>query len=135
MILDDQTKEILKYESFSETKELKINEEYIPLKQSQRKYQIRYDLVDSEISVCSRDVLNYFTDNFDYETLHDDFINQIQSSEIIEDRIMAFEVSGYFARILDPRTYGEVTQDILSRYLHPMVVDSRILCPKANYHF
>jgi hypothetical protein len=89
---------------------LRINEDYIPLKQSQRHYEIRYDLVDAEVSVCSRDVLNYFTDNFDYSTLSDDFVNQIQSSEIIDDRIMAYEIQGgYFARILDPRTYGEVT--------------------------
>lgn len=54
---------------------MKLNEDYIPLKQSTRKYDIRYDLVDAEISICSRDVLNYFTDNFDYESLYDDFIN------------------------------------------------------------
>eukprot|EP00347_Sterkiella_histriomuscorum_P009530 403340855 len=135
LILDDQTKEIMKYESFINNKSLKINEEYISMKQSQRKYQIRFDLVDSEISICSRDVLNYFTDNFDYENLNDDFINQIQSSEIIEDRIIAYEMNGYFARILDPRTYAEVTQDILSRFLHPFVIDSKLLFPNSNYHF
>lgn len=48
---------------------------------------------------------------------------------------MAYELNGYFARILDPRTYSEVTQDILSRYLHPMVVDSKLLFPTSNYHF
>jgi hypothetical protein len=91
--------------------------------------------VDSEVSICSREVLNYFTDNFDYTSLYDDFINQIQSSEIIDDRIIAYEVDGYYARIFDPRTYGEVTQDILSRYLHPLVIDSKLLCPKNNYQF
>lgn len=71
-------------------------------------------------------MLNYFTDNYDYQELYDDFINQIQSSEIIDDRIMAYEVDAgaYYARVLDPRTYGAITQDILSRHLHPLVIDS-----------
>ena len=54
-------------------------------------------------------MLNYFSDNFDYEEMGDEFVNQIQSSEIIEDRIIAYELSGYFARILDPRSYAEVS--------------------------
>jgi hypothetical protein len=111
LMLDKQTREILKYESFEPTaikKQIKINEEYIPLKQSSRQYELRFDLVDAEISICSRDVLNFFTDNFDCPALYDDYINEIQSKEIIDDRIMAFEIEGgaYYARVLDPRTYG-----------------------------
>lgn len=94
-------------------------------------------MVDSEIAICSRDVLNFFTDNFDCTDLYDDYINEIQSSEIIDDRILAYEMDGgsYYARVLDPRTYGAITQDILSRHLHPFVVDSKLLCPKSNYIF
>ena len=62
------------------------------MKQSTKTYELRYDLVDAEVSICSRHVLNYFTDNYDYQELYDDFINQIQSSEIIDDRIMAYEL-------------------------------------------
>ena len=81
------------------------------MKQSTRAYELRYDLVDAEVSICSRHVLNYFTDNYDYQELYDDFINQIQSSEIIDDRIMAYELDSgsYYARVLDHRTYGAIT--------------------------
>jgi hypothetical protein len=50
---------------------------------------------------------------------------------------MAYEITGgaYYARILDPRTYGAVTQDILARNAHPFVLDSKILCPVNNYTF
>lgn len=67
-MLDNATKEILKYESFQTggKKQIRINEEYIPLKQSTKAYDLRYDLVDAEVSICSRNVLNYFTDNYDY---------------------------------------------------------------------
>lgn len=139
-MLDSQTKEILKYETFgpgSHHKRFRLNEDYIPLKQSTRRFEVRYDLVDAEIAICSRDVLNFFTDNFDCPDLYDDYINEVQSNEIIDDRIMAYEIDGgaYYARVLDPRTYGAITQDVLSRHLHPLVVDSKLLCPKSSYTF
>jgi translation initiation factor eIF-2B subunit epsilon len=140
LMLDSQTKEILKYETFgpgSHHNRFRLNEDYIPLKQSTRRFEVRYDLVDAEIAICSRDVLNFFTDNFDCPDLYDDYINEVQSNEIIDDRIMAYEIDGgaYYARVLDPRTYGAITQDVLSRHLHPLVVDSKLLCPKSSYTF
>lgn len=92
-------------------KQIKINEEYIPLKQSAKNFELRFDLVDAEVSICSRDVLNFFTDNFDCAALDDDFINEIQSKEIINDKIMAYEIDGgsYYGRVVDPRTYGAIT--------------------------
>lgn len=50
---------------------------------------------------------------------------------------MAYVIDGgaYYARVLDPRTYGAITQDVLSRHLHPLVVDSKLLCPKSSYTF
>lgn len=76
-MLDGASREILKYESFqtSSHKQIRVNEEYIPLKQSTRSYELRYDLVDAEVCICTRHVLNYFTDNYDYQELYDDFIN------------------------------------------------------------
>jgi translation initiation factor eIF-2B subunit epsilon len=93
--------------------------------------------VDTEISVCSKDVLNRFTENFDYNDLYDNFINSLQASEITDDRIIAFELDStcYYARVTDPRTYAAITQDILSRYAHPMVIDSKLLNPKTDYTF
>jgi hypothetical protein len=51
--------------------------------------------------------------------------------------IMAYELDDnhYFAKVTDPRTYGEISHDILSRYVHPLVLDSSLLCPSDNYEF
>lgn len=53
---------------------------------------LRSDLVDCEIAICSPDILDMFTDNFDKSNVKDDFINWMQESEIIEERIRAFEI-------------------------------------------
>jgi hypothetical protein len=48
-------------------------------------------------------------------------------------------VSGesYFNRIVDPRTYDQVSRDIIRRSAYPFVVDSKIHIDsgKANYSF
>lgn len=136
--MDESSKEILKYESLeSGSKILKLNEEYISLKQSTKRFQVKYDLLDTDIAICSRDVLSRFTEDFDYNSLYDDFINSLQASEINSEKIIAFELESttYFARVTDPRTYAAITQDIISRYAYPMVLDLKLLSPKIDYTF
>lgn len=72
---------------------------------------LRRDLVDTEIAICSPDMLDQFSENFDKCNTKDSFINWMQESEILEDRVRAFEVNqqgAYFARIVNPRVYGLV---------------------------
>lgn len=54
--------------------------------------EIRQDLIDCEIAICSQEVLDHFNDNFDKSSLKDGFINWLYESEIVEDRVRAFEV-------------------------------------------
>jgi translation initiation factor eIF-2B subunit epsilon len=42
--------------------------------------QLRYDLLDSQISVCSPEVLSLYKDNFDYLN-RDDFVKGILINE------------------------------------------------------
>lgn len=98
--------------------------------------EIRQDLIDCELAICTVDLLDHFTDNFDKANLKDGFINWMQESEIIEDRIRAFEVSeqsAYFARIFNPRIFGLVNQDIIKRKVYPLVIDKKAMDPNSNY--
>jgi UDP-3-O-[3-hydroxymyristoyl] glucosamine N-acyltransferase len=97
---------------------------------------LRRDLIDAEIAIVTSDLLDHFCDNFDKSSFHDDFINWMQESEIIEDRVRVFEVkqpSVYFAKVSNPRIYGQVTKDVLQRKVFPLVIDKRALDPVANY--
>ena len=105
LLLDSQTKEIFRYESnFNpETKKysksFKVNEEYVQVEKSYAEkdgvstkernlkplvnnmypkgasLEIRKDLVDCEIAICTLEILETFTDNFDKSSLKDGFIN------------------------------------------------------------
>ena len=99
---------------------------------------IRHDLVDCEIAICTQEVLDHFNDNFDKQNFKDGFVNWLYDSDIIEDRIRAFEVvkqGSYMARISDPRMYGIVQRDILQRKVWPIVVDRKAVDLRADYKF
>ena len=67
---------------------------------------LRRDLIDTEIAIACTDLLDHFSDNFDKANMKHGFINWMQESEIIEDRVRAFEHSQqglYHAKITNPR--------------------------------
>ena len=98
--------------------------------------EIRHDLVDCDISICTPDLLDIFTDNFDKSDLKDGFINWMQESEVLEDRTRAFEVmdqDAYFGRVFNPRTYSVVSNDVICRRVFPLVLEKRAIDTKSNY--
>ena len=59
------------------------------------------------------------------KALKEDFILQLNTSEITEDQVQAYILPSniYFGEITDPRTYQVITQDIIARKCYPFVVD------------
>lgn len=49
--------------------------------------QVRTDLLDTNISICSPEVLMMFSDNFDYQTLKRDFVGGTLSEEELGKKI------------------------------------------------
>ena len=118
----------------SKTAEVRCNNEY-PKAISM---ELRQDLVDTEIAICTQEVLHHFADNFDKSSLKDGFINWMYESEIIEDRVRAFEVQqqgAYMGRIHDPRLYGIVSKDVLQRKAYPLVIDKKAIDSNSNYEY
>ncbi|KAK2559316.1 Translation initiation factor eIF-2B subunit epsilon [Acropora cervicornis] len=68
--------------------------------------QIRYDLLDCNICICSTTVPQLFTDNFDYQT-RDDFVKGILVNE----------------------------EDILSRWAYPITPDNSVFFMEFSYSF
>jgi translation initiation factor eIF-2B subunit epsilon len=49
--------------------------------------QVRSDLIDTNISICSPEVLMMFSDNFDYQSLKRDFVVGTLSEEELGKKI------------------------------------------------
>ncbi|KAJ2814703.1 translation initiation factor eIF-2B epsilon subunit, GEF, partial [Coemansia erecta] len=111
--------------------------------------EVRADLTDTSISVCSPDVLALFTENFDYHIMRRDFIHGILESDILGKTIYAHVLggsasaagdadgamageglafvghSGYAASVADTAAYDAISRDLIGRWTYP-------LCPDSN---
>lgn len=93
---------------------------------------------DLGIDICELDVPALCTENFDYHDLRRHFVTGVLTSELLGKNINVHVVGDempedlkerraalgrYVDRVRDTRTYGEITQDILRRWVFPLVPD------------
>jgi hypothetical protein len=71
--------------------------------------------VDSEIYICSIEVLNAFQENFMYNSIRDDFMKELLFSEIKEEAIHVYEAENdeLCMRIKNPRLFYVAVQLLL----------------------
>ena len=124
--LNSQTKRIIGYQRVKNLKnKFVLNRESFEACSS---VQIRHDLLDCHISICSPTVLQLMADNFDFETI-DDLIKGILVNEEVQDvsvYVHTLRAMEYAARAADPMAYAAVSQDVLSRWVYPFVPDHNI---------
>ena len=71
--------------------------------------EVRYDLIDTRIDICTKQVLSLFEDNFDYKDIRSLFIKEVLESEIYGNEIHINIIeSEYAARVKDLKTYVSV---------------------------
>jgi len=98
---------------------------------------LRYDLMDSQILICTPEVLMLFTDNFDWQTFHGDFLPGVLGSEILGNKIHVSILSRdeYAARVEDLRAYDAVSKDVIHRWTYPMVPDNNLIGADNSYRY
>ncbi|XP_077354381.1 translation initiation factor eIF2B subunit epsilon [Festucalex cinctus] len=90
-------------------------------------FEIRHDLLDCHISICSPQVAELFTDNFDYQTRNDFVRGILVNEEILGNQIhMHVTRDGYGARVSNLLMYDSVSSDLVRRWVYP-------LTPEANF--
>ncbi|PVG02792.1 nucleotide-diphospho-sugar transferase [Serendipita vermifera] len=121
--LDADTKECLHYEGVPAVP--KLSNATIPKALLKgHELEVRYDLIDCGIDVCSADVPLLFQEIFHSNDLRRDFMTEILTSDILDKKVFChFASDGYAARVRDPRTYAAVSRDILGRWCFPLVPD------------
>ncbi|MBN3295568.1 EI2BE factor, partial [Amia calva] len=89
--------------------------------------EVRHDLLDCHISICSPQVAELFTDNFDYQT-RNDFVRGLLVNEEILGNQIHMHVTGheYGARVSNLLMYDVVSSDIVRRWVYP-------LTPEMNF--
>ncbi|KAF8136711.1 nucleotide-diphospho-sugar transferase [Boletus edulis] len=123
-VLDPKTSECLHYEpvtGYPPKKYASIPREILA---EHPEVDIRNDLIDCSIDVCSVDVPSLFQDNFDYGDIRRDFVHGILTSDLLMKNIYCYIAkNGYAARVKDTKSYDSISKDILSRWTFPLVPD------------
>lgn len=126
--------QIAQYQKGSEAKKFSFP---LELFQENSKIQIRYDLLDCHISICSPNVPPLYTENFDFET-REYFIKGILDNEEILGHTIHVHIleDGYAARVSNMQMYDAVSKDVLSRWTYPIVPDFNVMdSPSSKYSY
>ncbi|KAG1756540.1 nucleotide-diphospho-sugar transferase [Suillus paluster] len=123
-VIDPETSECLHYEAVTGYPPKKYASIPRELLNEHPEVEIRNDLIDCSIDICSVEVPSLFQDNFDYGDVRRDFVHGVLTSDLLMKNIYCYIAKeGYAARVRDTRSYDSVSKDILSRWTFPLVPD------------
>ncbi|KAG6850579.1 hypothetical protein H0H93_011247 [Arthromyces matolae] len=123
-VLDPETSECLYYEPVTAYPPTRLAHVPREIFAAHPELEIRNDLIDCSIDVCSVEVPSLFQDNFDYLDIRRDFVHGVLTSDLLMKNIHCYVAKdGYAARVKDTKSYESVSKDILSRWTFPLVPD------------
>ena len=96
-------------------------------------FEIRADLIDPQIDICTPAALALWSDSFDYEMPRRDFLNGVLKDWELNGKSIYAEIveEGYAARASSLPMYESVSRDILGRWSFPFVPDCNIFPGQA----
>lgn len=91
--------------------------------------EIRTDLIDCGIDICTPDVLALWAESFDYEVPRRHFLHGVLKDYELNGKTIHTEVveDHYAARAFNLQSYEAISKDVLGRYTYPLVPDSNLL--------
>jgi translation initiation factor eIF-2B subunit epsilon len=127
-VLDSSTDRCLHYEEgqAGERHSLAIDPDML----SHPELDIRQDLVDCRIDICTPEMLSLWSDNFDNQSPRKDFLHGVlKDYELNGKTIHAHVFRDHFAdRVGSLRAYDRLSRDIKSRWTFPACPDAAASC-------
>src|SRR5438045_4517543 len=90
---------------------------------------VRSDLIDCYIDICTPDVLALWTDSFDYESPRKHFLFGVLKDYELNGKTIHTHIVNkhYAARVRDLQAYDAMSKDIIQRWAYPLCPDSNLL--------
>ncbi|XP_030832339.1 translation initiation factor eIF-2B subunit epsilon [Strongylocentrotus purpuratus] len=118
----DSNKQISHYQKVQKKREV-----HFPARlfKENSRVNVRYNLLNTHICICSPRVSELFVDNFDYQTM-DDFIKGVLVSEEIEGNKLFMHIikEDYAGTMTNLPLYDAISKDVIHRWAFPMVPDN-----------
>lgn len=124
--LDSRTQQVLHYQKIGLTKKTKFEFPLKTLLQTEcSNIEFRYDFSDVGVAICSSQVPQLFTDNFDYQTKEDFIKGILINEEFLGNQIHIHTIKRDFAaRISTLHMYDTISKAVMSRWIYPYVPDN-----------
>jgi translation initiation factor eIF-2B subunit epsilon len=127
-ICDSRSNRCLHYESIkphSEDTFLLLDSEVL----QQPEVEIRADLIDCGIDICTPEFLALWSDNFDFQTPRDNFLYSVlKDYELNGKKIFTYIVDKhYIKRVASLQQYAAITKDVIGRWAYPLCPDTNLL--------
>lgn len=136
-VIDPEADRCIHYEEMNNREK---NDRYVRLTPemltTHSQLEIRNDLIDCYVDICTPEVLSLWSDNFDYQSVRQGFLSEVlKDYELNGKTIHTYIVADqYAARVQSLRAYDAVTKDVMSRWTYPLCPDSNLM-PGQSYRF
>jgi translation initiation factor eIF-2B subunit epsilon len=92
-------------------------------------WEIRADLIDCGIDICTPEVLALWSESFDYELPRKNFLHGVLKDHELNGKMIYTEIleRGYAARANSLPMYDCISRDILERWTFPFVPDTNLV--------
>lgn len=134
-VIDPTKDRCLHYEEIDrhspESSRLNIDTEII---ETHQELDIRQDLIDCSIDICTPDVLSLWSDSFDYQTPRKQFLYGVLKDYELNGKTIHTHIveDHYAARVRNLKAYDAVSRDIIARWAYPLCPDTNLL-PGHSY--
>lgn len=135
-IIDPTKSRCLHYEEMSPLQANKYINIDPELLSDHAEMEIRTDLIDCGIDICTPDVLALWSESFDYEIPRRHFLHGVLKDYELNGKTIHTEIiqNHYAARASNLHSYDAVSKDILGRWTYPLVPDSNLV-PGQSYKY
>ena len=105
--------------------------------QSNTRLEIRQDLIDCGVDICTPDALALWSDNFDYEAPRSGFLHSVLKDHELNGKTVHVHIikesqqegrgNGlYAARVRNLAAYDAISRDVVGRWAYPLCPDSNL---------
>jgi translation initiation factor eIF-2B subunit epsilon len=128
-VIDPQKDRCLHFEQMpnrDQTHYLSIDPELLSTHQE---IEVRQDLIDCGIDICTPDVLALWSDNFDFQAPRKGFLHSVLKDYELNGKTFHTHIVSdhYAARVRNLHAYDSVSKDIVSRWAYPLCPDSNLV--------
>jgi translation initiation factor eIF-2B subunit epsilon len=127
-ICDPRKNRCLYYEtmrSHSDERFLMLDSEIL----NEPEIEIRADLLDCGIDICTPGFLALWSDNFDFQTPRENFLYSVLKDYELNGKTIFTHIvdDHYVKRVENLRQYATITKDVIGRWTYPLCPDTNLL--------